>query len=372
MPPEDDLGEKTEDATPRRREEAREQGQVALSKDLCASVLLLVGFSTILILGKWMGEGFLGLIRKPLENLDAMWGTPDNVIAEGVMGAVALATYLLPLLGVLLVLSVLVPLVQVGFHITPKAFELKLDRFNPISGIGRLFSMRSSVKLGIGIAKITVVAAVLTHILLGELPKIMSHMGLFDGVSNNSRIIVAYLLEMICWLGIYAGGTLTVLALIDYAYQRWQHSKDMMMSKQEVKEEMKNMEGDPLIKRKRLERARALAQKRMMNQVPKADVVVTNPTHYSVALRYHDGDHAPRLLAKGADMLALKIREVASEYNIPIVEKPELARALYRWVEVDEFIPDKYWAPVAEVLSYVYQMDKKKAKRAGVEETVQN
>ncbi|NUQ34764.1 MAG: EscU/YscU/HrcU family type III secretion system export apparatus switch protein, partial [Planctomycetaceae bacterium] len=295
--------------------------------------------------------------------------TEQGEIARILNGSLTMFIVLTPLVLLFLVIAFASMVLQVGWHISPKAFELNFGKMDPIKGMKKVLGMRGLMKLLTGMAKIAVVSAILLVVISAEMPRIMNFFGLFDYQNNTSGPIVVYILDMLCWIGIYAGATLTALAVVDYAYQRWQHNEDIKMSKHEVKEEMRNMEGDPQIKRKRLERARSMAQKRMEQQVPDADVVVTNPTHYSCALRYRDKDPAPRLLAKGTDRMALRIREIASQHGVPIVEKPELARAIYRWVEVDEFVPESYWKAVAEVLAYVYQLDEAKKKRALGNET---
>lgn len=364
MAKDDGLGEKTEPATPKRREEARKKGQVAQSKDLAGAVTMLVGFATLRWLGAYFGGTLVEYFAWPLQNLDApIPSTTDAFIFADQAGYMVLG-FLAPLLLVLFVVTFVVVAMQVGFKLAPEAFEFKPDKFDPIKGLGRIFSMRSLVKLLLGLFKIAVVGALLIMVLIWELPNVMAFIYYFDGINNNVGGIVVYLADMLCLLGIYAGSALVAIGVIDWAYQKWQHEEDLKMSKQEIKDEMKNMEGDPQIKRKRMEQARSMAFSRNMSQVEEADVVVTNPTHYSIAIRFNEHDPAPRVLAKGADNLALRIREIAMEHDVPIVEKPELARALYRWVEIDELIPHKYWKPVAEVLAYVYEMDKRKRERA--------
>lgn len=364
MAKDDGMGEKTEEATPKRREEARERGQVAKSQDLTGALIMLIGFAALYILGNWFGGKLVGHFRHPLMHLG---DEPLNDLAmlEYVPElAVALITLLLPFLFVLAVLAFVATAMQVGLKASPQAFEFKPEKLDPIKGIGRLFSIRSLVKLISGIVKIVLVGLVVYFLLVTSLPSVMGFIGQFDYMHNNVGPVVKFIADMICWMGIMAGGTLTIIGIIDFAYQKWQHNEDLKMSKQEVKDEMKNMEGDPQIKRKRREFARQMAQRQMVNETGSADVVVTNPTHFSVALKYRDGDPAPRVVAKGTDRLALKIREVASENKVPIVEKPELARALYRWVDINELVPDTYWDAVAEVLAYVYSMDEEKRKRA--------
>jgi len=360
----DSMGEKTEDATPKRREEAREKGQVAKSQDLTGALIILIGFASLKLFAHWMGPDLLAYFQWPLANLDAYGGTLDSHIAGWASGIGGMLLVLSPFLGVLFVVAAAVTIMQVGFHYAPKAFELDINKMNPITGLQKLVSLRALTKLTFGLAKVAILTVVLWMFIVSELDWVLGMMAFFDGTNKNAAQITLYLLDAIIWLGIYAGATLSIIGIIDYSYQKWQHEQDMKMSKQEVKEEMKNMDGDPMIKRKRMERARKMAQGRMMKAVPDADVVVTNPTHYSVAIRYMDKESAPRVVAKGQDLLALKIREIASENRVPIVERPELARALYRYAEIDEFVPEQHWGAVAEVLAYVYSIDKRRKDRA--------
>lgn len=364
MAKDDGMGEKTEPATPKRREEAREKGQVAKSQDLTGAVVMLLGFASLKLLGFWLGPTVIGYFSWPLANLDSPVPGTQTIYAGAAEGLGSILVFLAPLLAILFLVAAAVTAMQVGLSLAPKAFELDINKLNPISGMQKLFSIRSITKLLLGLAKMAIIAAVLWMFIASELDNVMAALRAFDGENNNVGPVIVKMLDLVLWLGIYAGGVLTIIGLIDWSYQKWQLNEDLKMSKHEVKEEMKNMDGDPQIKRKRLERARKMAQGRMMAAVPEADVIVTNPTHYSIALRYRESDPAPRVIAKGKDLVALKIREVASENRVPIVEKPELARALFRWVEVDEFVPDQYWGAVAEVLAYVYNIDERRKKRA--------
>jgi flagellar biosynthetic protein FlhB len=364
MPKDDGMGEKTEPATQKRREEAREKGQVAKSQDLTGALVMLLGFASLKVLGTWLGPQILAYFRWPFANLDGYELGMETHISGWSSGIGGLLLIMSPLLGVLFVVAAAVTVMQVGFHFAPKAFELDINKMNPIKGFQKLFSVRSLTKLVLGLAKTAVLGLMLWMFMASEMDWMMGMMSFFDGTSKNAANVTLYLLDAVIWLGIYAGATLTIIGIIDFSYQKWQHDEDLKMSKQEVKEEMKNMDGDPMIKRKRMERARKVAMGRMMKAVPEADVVVTNPTHYSVAIRYIDKERAPRVVAKGQDLLALKIREIASEHRVPIVERPELARALYRYAEIDEFVPEEHWGTVAEVLAYVYSIDKRRKNRA--------
>ncbi|MCA8938516.1 MAG: EscU/YscU/HrcU family type III secretion system export apparatus switch protein, partial [Planctomycetes bacterium] len=259
MAKDDGMGEKTETATPKRREEARERGQVAKSADLTGAVLMLVGFAIIKILGPWFGTNILAFFRWPLENLDAEINSAETYVNAGAGALGAILVFLSPFLMALFIIAIAVTAMQVGLHFAPKAFEVKPDKLDPIKGFGKIVSIRSLTKVGFGLAKIGIVGAVVYFALAAELPNVIDFQALFDYEENNTRVITFYILDWICWLGIYAGGTLTIIGFIDFAYQKWQQEQDLKMSKQEVKDEMKNMEGDPHMKRKRLDRGRQIA-----------------------------------------------------------------------------------------------------------------
>lgn len=352
----EDLGEKTEAPTPRRRQEAREQGQVARSQDLTAAVTL---FGCILLLYVF-GRRILGSMKVLVESMVGGAG-PLDVTGTGDIGqlwatGMHIAAHILaPIALGALVLSLLASVGQVGFLISFRPLTPNLNKLSPLRGMRQLFSLRSGMRAVMAMGKVAIVAAVAGWTIRSQLPRVLSLLEL------GSAAALAGASSLVFTLALRIAIVLLVLAIADYAYQKWQHEQDMKMTKQEVKEEYKRMEGDPLVKQRRAKVARQVALQRVAMAVPRADVVVTNPTHFAVALRY-DGEAmaAPKVTAKGADFLAMRIRQIAIGHQVPIVERPELARALYRHVEVGQEIPPQFYATVAEILAYVYRLSGRK------------
>ena len=344
-------GDKSQDPTPRRRQQAREQGQVAKSQDLGSAVLLIVGLLCLMLLGGGLVE-FLGrYCQRQLGG--GAWLSADLDFAVNQFNGTlwALGRVLLPLFGLLLVAAVLVNLVQTGPLFLPKKLAPDLTRLDPIKGFKRLFSLAGAVRLAFGIFKILVIAAVAFLSLYNQREAILGMTAL--AVPQ----IALFLGEVLLWTAMKVGVALLVLALLDFAFQRWKHEQDIRMTPQEVREEMKNLEGNPQIVARRRAVQRQLALSRLSSAVPKADVVITNPTELAVAIQYEpETMPAPIVVAKGAGVIARQIRKLALERGIPIVEKKPLAQALFREVDVDQPIPQDKYAAVAEVLAYVYQL----------------
>ncbi len=352
MPEQD--GDKSQEATPHRRQKAREQGQVAKSQDLASALLLLLGLTCLLMLGGAL-VGFLeGYARRQLGGDAWLSADLDFAVEQWNTTLLALARYLLPIFGVLLLGAVLVNLAQVGFLFLPQKLAPDITRLDPLKGLGRIFALTNLVKLGFGIFKILIIAAVALVSLYYERDTILGLTGM------SVREIAPYVVGTIIWTAIRIGVALLILALLDFAFQRWKHEQDLKMTSQEVREEMKNLEGNPQIVARRRQVQRQLAMNRLSTAVPKADVVITNPTELAVAVQYEPKTMAaPIVLAKGAGVLAQRIRRLALEHGIPIVEKKSLAQALYREVDVNQPIPEDKYAAVAEVLAYVYQLQGK-------------
>ena len=348
---EEQLGDKTETATPRKRQDAREKGQVAKSMDLSSSIILLAALLGLAFMGNTFIEGIIASTVGLLENLHQFDSEQDNLLSEyGKYFGVAFLG-LAPVLLFVFVAALAISLFQVGFLLTAKPLTPDITKLDPIKGIGKLFSLRGLMRMVFGIFKLAVIGSVSALTIWQEWDSLMA---LFNYAFPD---IVDYLIGVVFTLSLRAILALLILALLDYGYQKFQHEKDLRMSKQEVKEEMKRYEGDPKIKERRKAIQRQLAMQRMMDQVPKATVVVTNPTHYSVALQYtKENMDAPIVSAKGVDELAFRIREVAMENDIPIVQRPEVARALYRNGEVGGPIPLDLYQAVAEILAYVYRL----------------
>jgi len=347
-------GEKTEKATPRKRNETRKKGQVSKSADLVTAISLLSMFLLFLFAIPWMGHQLADLMTETYEK-----GLTQPLTEGGIhqlfTGLVLQAGKIVaPILVLSFVIAIVANVMQVGFVFSSESISLKLNRLDPISGFKRIYSLRAIVEFLKSLLKICAVGLCTFLVLWMNSDEIIliGQKSLGDALVTVGKITFE--------MGVSASVVLLFLALLDYLYQRYDFEKNIRMSKQEVKDEYKKTEGDPLIKSKIRERQRQMAMRRMMQEVPKADVIITNPTHYAVALIYKDGEmDAPTIVAKGADYVALKIREIAKEHGVPIVEKRELARALFP-LEIGMQIPETFFKAVAEILAYVYQLKGKK------------
>jgi flagellar biosynthetic protein FlhB len=349
----DQSGDKTEQPTPRRREEARREGQIARSTDLTAALSLLGGILLIRLFGPTMMDTFFELTHA-LGQPPALHARDCLVWFKQV--GVATMWLMLPFLGTLMVVSVVATAVQSGIVITWKKLALKPDRINPVEGAKRLFSVESLTRLVLGLFKVTLLGAISYWTITGRIREIIAVGAMHPGA------IYVQATEMIFELALKLGLVLLILGLIDYFVQRWKLEKQLRMTKQEVRDELKRMEGDPLIKQRRRQMQQRLAMQRIQAEVPRADVVVTNPTEYAVALRYDEAAMgAPRVVAKGRDFLAQRIRQIAQQHGVPVVERPPLARGLYAAVEVGQEVPPAFYRAVAEVLAYVYQLARRTA-----------
>lgn len=347
----DDFSDRTEAPTPRRRSEARRQGRVPRSQELTAALMLLGGFIGLMVFGRAVWDSLLRTVHRGLE-----WSGPLTesdavaVFAHLTWDAARSAT---PLLIAVLGIGLLVGFMQVGPLWTWTPLKPSLNKINPLAGLGRMFSARTAVQLLINIAKLLLVGGVIYVTLMGWADRVVYALSL-------ELVALLPLAGDLCFrLGIRIALAMLLLGLIDYAYQRYRHERDLRMTRSEVREELRSMEGDPVLKRRRRQVQMQLALQRIRRDVPKADVVVTNPTHVAVALKYEARTmHAPQVVAKGADYMALRLREVAAMAGVPIVEKPLLARAIYAEVEVGRTIPGKFFQAVAEVLAYVYELSR--------------
>lgn len=342
--------ERTEPATPRRREEARGRGQVARSADLSSAVILLAAVLALQFLGRPLTGGIFASAVAVLEGLAVVDGDPAALLGHfgGAFGAVLLG--FLPFVGIVLAAAIAANLAQVGFLFTSSPLAPDLDRLNPVAGLGRLFSLRGLVRLVAGLLKLAAVGVVVFWTLWAERVRLVELSG--RGFEQIAGIAV----DLMLTLSLRAALALLAIALLDYAFQKWQHERDLRMSKQEVREELRRYEGDPRIRERRRALQQQLALQRMMLGVPRATVVITNPTHLAVAIRYEKSMDAPLVVAKGAEQLARRIRETALDHGIPIVERKDLARALYRSAEVGQSIPPDLYQAVAEILAYVYRL----------------
>ena len=357
-------GEKTEPATPRRRQEARKKGQVARSPELSGAVAL---FAMVITLHATLGRdgGLLAYMQASLGGAHTHLGAADPALASAALGREALRV-LFGTVGLAVLVGgafgLAASVAQVGFLWTTQPLVPDPNRINPMAGAARLLGSRGMFETAKAVAKMVIIGVIVFVTLRPRLPDLVALITLPDGA------LLAMLGGLLYALGLRVAAALLVLALCDYAYQRWDHEKSLRMSKEEIKQEHKQSEGDPHIKHAIRQRQRAMARRRMMQDVPKADVVITNPTHFAVALAYdaQASSRAPVVLAKGADHVAAKIRELAREHDVALVEEPPLARALHKEVEVGQEIPPALYAAVAEVLAYVYDQDRRRGGRRNV------
>ena len=344
----DDAGEKTEQPTPRRRQEAREEGQVPRSTDLTASIGLLAAMVLLNVLGPGMYMRMTSLVRDMMDVSDISGTTVNQWLAQAVY---TLAATLLPFLGLLLLFGIAGSVTQTGLMILPKKLAPNLEHFDPTKGVKRIFSFDSATRTLMGVFKMSLVGLVAYRTIADRIEPVI-------GTGSLPAIaILGSASEIVFTLMLRLALVLLVLGLIDYFFQRYKIEKQLRMNRQEIRDELKRMEGDPLLKMRRRQTMAKLAMQRISRDVPRADVVVTNPTEYSVALKYDEATMtAPRVLAKGKDLVALRIRQVARENGVPVVQRPPLARGLYADCEVGDEIPAKHYRAVAEVLAYVYQL----------------
>jgi flagellar biosynthetic protein FlhB len=343
--------EKTQEATPHRRQKARDEGHAARSQDLTSAVVLIAGVVAMLLFGGALLDTLARYVQRQLGG-DA-WLTADTDFLRGhwndVMGE--LATTALPVMAVPMFVAIAALLMQVGVMFLPEKVKPDWSHVNPLSTFGRIFSMASVMRLTFGLFKVAVVATVAGVTLFNRRDDLLALSGLSAGQVGE------LLLELVLWTTLKIGVALLVLALLDYFYQRWRFEQELRMTVQEVREELKEYQGDPHVAARRRQVQRQLAQQRLKSAVPKADVVVTNPTELAVALQYVPEEMAaPVVVAKGAGVLAGRIRQLALEHGVPIVENKPLARLLFKEVDVGRAVPDQSYAAVAEVLAYVYQL----------------
>jgi flagellar biosynthesis protein FlhB len=347
-------GEKTEKATPKKKQDARKKGQVAKSQDVNTAVVLLAVFLFLMFFGKTMTERLIGVLRNALQNYMLMDLTENNINAILLEILTELAFFLGPVMLVALLAGVAANYAQVGFMFSTEAIQMKLEKINPISGFKRIFSMRAIVELIKSILKISFIGMIAFSVLWSRMDEVLL-------LANKSiGAALATIAGLTLQMGLFASGALLFLSLLDFLYQKYDFEKSIRMSKQDLKDEYKNIEGDPLIKSKIKQKQREMAMRRMMQEVPKADVVITNPTHYAIALKYDEQKaDAPVVVAKGVDFVAQKIKLIAKENDIVAVENRPLARALYSQAEIGDAIPEEFFKAVAEILAFVYQTKNK-------------
>jgi flagellar biosynthesis protein FlhB len=358
--PEENFEEKTEKATPRKKEDFRKKGEVAKSRELPSVAVLLAGMVTIVLFASYMNSQIQTIIREDFALIPVKeFSLTDFMIFARRMVFLFLLT-IGPLFGSIFLAAILSNVMQIGFMLSTEAIKPKLSKLNPIKGFGRLVSKQAFMELFKTLLKLVTVGGVAYLMVKSEMKGVY---GLWEMEINS---IVAYTLIMIFKISIGCTLAMILLVIIDYSFQKWDFEKRLRMSKQELKDEMKRLEGDPLIKSRIRSIQMQMARKRMMQDVPKADVVITNPTRLAVALKYDPSAmSAPKILAKGARKIAERIKELAAKHSIPIVENKELAQSLYALVDIGDEVPPNLYQAVAEVLAYIYKMKGNKKAFAG-------
>lgn len=356
--------DKTEDATPKRLEDARQKGQVAMSSEVIVALALLAALGAFYMAGPLLWSESKSVIRDAFSQLPAAAaeeGTKVYFLSLVEAASWRFLPLLLAFIAPLYVVAAVAGYAQIGIRVTPQALEVDVSKLSPIKGVKKVFSMRGVVRTGLAIAKLTFISLAVYGALWVQ----------WDGITALTAmelpIVLARSTVMMGKVAAAGIAAAIVLAVIDFAYQRYQHTKDNRMSKKEVKDENKNTEGDPQLKARIRATQREMASNRMMQDVPEASVVITNPTHFAVALKYDPSDphRAPIVVAKGMDLIAQNIKRVAAEAGVPVVESPPLARGLHRLVEIGEEIPEDLFEAVAKILAFVLNPENAHKQSAG-------
>ena len=343
-------GERTESATPKRRQEAREKGQILKSVEVNTAALLIASAAFLQWAMPGMSAALLEMTRDLLDVSQVQDYTPNALRIQMIHLGLEVLKLVGPIvLGIMLV-GVVSNVGQFGFLLSGHAIQPQLSRVNPLDGFKRIFSMRTLVELVKTVAKVGIVGLFAWQALQDKGPLLVA---LADMQAGAAGYAVSGAVMEVVWK---VAGAFVVIALIDFIYQRWFYEKSLRMSKEEIKEEMKQSEGNPHMRARLRQRARALARQRMMQQVPTADVVITNPTHFAIAIKYESGMEAPKVIAKGERLLAQQIKKIARENNVPMVENKPLAQALFKACQVGQAVPPELYKAVAEVLAFVYRM----------------
>jgi flagellar biosynthesis protein FlhB len=351
MAEESDL-EKTEDPSPRKIQQAREEGQVPTSRELSTFLVLITGVLTLWLAGNWFVGRIVGVVQKGFDfsreqvfDSRFLWNDLIHLFAESLLT-------LAPLFALLLVSAVGAPIILGSLVFSPKALEPKFSRLNPLSGIKRVFSVNGVVEAIKALLKSFLIGAVGALVIWAEWDALFSLM-----YQPLDQALPGFI-KMLIFSAVLIASSMLLLVLLDVPFQLWQYTKNLRMTKEEVRRENKEQEGDPHVKARIRRVQMEMARKRMMAEVPKADVVVTNPTHFAVALRYDPQTmQAPVLIAKGRGEIALKIRDLAAEHEVPILRAPPLARALFVHCDLEEAVPSGLYSAVAQVMAYVYQLN---------------
>ncbi|NMM08583.1 flagellar biosynthesis protein FlhB [Polaromonas sp.] len=351
MAEESDL-EKSEPASPARLEKAREEGQVARSRELVTFVMLVTGMGGLWAMGAMMGGHFSSALRNGLQFERASAFDASHMMVQAGTAVLHALQALMPLLAMMLVAALVAPMMLGGWLFSTKSLAPTFSKMNPVAGIGRMFSTESLAELVKTIVKSLLVGGVAWWVISAEVSDIMALM------SEPVHAALPHALKLVALTCALIIGSLLLVALIDVPYQLWSHHRKLRMSREDLRQEQKENDGDPQVKAQIRRQQQQMAKRRMMAEVPKADIIVTNPTHFAVALKYHDKEmRAPRVVAKGADLVALRIRAMAEENKIPILEAAPLTRALYCHTKLGDEIPASLYAAVAEVLAWAYQLN---------------
>lgn len=349
-------GEKTEQATDAKREEFRKRGQVAMTRELGTALTILLTAGLLYSMGRFFMKNITDIFYKSMDGeFIALAKSNQNSEIFFYIGE-KLLFLLGPVFLVTLILGVAAQVLQTGFLQVEDALSPDLNKLDPLKSLSRIFSMKGIAELAKSLLKIVIIFTTMYFLLKSE----FSQIPYLSGMSLEQ--IISYLGYIVFKLFLGVGIFILVLAVADYFFQRFQLEKEMMMTKQEVKEEHKSREGDPLIKARVRKIQREMANKKMLLEVPKANVVITNPTHIACVLKYDEKLPAPQLVAMGADLMAEKIKEIARQHNIPVIENKPLARAMFKTMKIGQIIPRELFVAVAEVLSYVMRLNKKKNK----------
>ncbi|MFF2752581.1 flagellar biosynthesis protein FlhB [Psychrobacillus sp. NPDC058041] len=348
-------GEKTEKATPKKRQDSRKKGQVLKSADVTSAVVLLSVFLFLFFSASFLRTELFSFFSVTFTKYMLIKTLTIETVLEIYKSLLMeMAKILLPIMGVAVVAAIAANFFQFGLLFTTEPLKFDLKKIDPIKGLKRIFSLKAVIELLKSILKISFIGSVTTLILWMNLEKVLS---LSFKTAWDTLSTVGWLTGM---MGIAASCVLLFISVLDFFYQRFDYEKNLKMSKQDIKDEHKNSDGDPIIKSRIRQRQREMAMRRMMQEIPTADVVITNPTHFAIALKYDDESmDAPTVVAKGADFVAQKIKLIAKENDVIMVENRPLARAMYDQVEIGQRIPDEFFKAVAEVLAYVYRIKQK-------------
>ncbi len=356
MPEESQGQEKTEAPTPRRIQEARKKGDVAKSMEVPSAAVLLAGLLTLYLLSSYLLEHFSLVLRHYLGSLHSIKVEPNSMMALTRESMLLSALLLAPLMGVIIIVALASNYAQIGVLFTTEKITPKIEKINPIKGFANLFSKQTMANVVKSIAKICIVGWISYLEIKKALP------GLLPLTDQDPMAILAFMTKVAFWIFLKSALIIALLAAADYAFQRWQFMEKMKMTKQELKDEAKQTEGDPHVRGRIRSIQMEMARQRMMAEVPTADVIITNPVRLAIALRYDSLTMpAPMVVARGAGVVAQRIKEVAAENDVPIVEDKPLAQALYKNVELNATIPENLFQAVAEVLAYVYSLKQKSA-----------